>query len=75
METGKKPLHKRIAAWFRKTVPRIKAANPVPDVLAVSGAACASAGVYQIYVPAGWIVLGVMLIAGAVIWSRGGDAG
>lgn len=75
MEKRGKPLHKRIAAWFRKTVPRIKAANPVPDILAVSGAVCISTGAYQIYAPAGWIVLGVMLVAGAVIWSRGGDTG
>ena len=75
MEEETRPLPKRIAAWFRKTIPRIKAKNPMPDVLAVSGAVCISAGSYQIYIPAGWIVLGVMLVTGAVIWSRGGDAG
>lgn len=75
MEDEKKPLQKRIAAWFRKTIPKIRAANPVPDFLSVGGAVCISTGAYQIYVPAGWIVLGILLIAGAVIWSRGGDAG
>lgn len=41
------------------------------DWLAVLGAALISYGVYLIYIPAACIVLGLFLIAGAFIWSRG----
>lgn len=34
--------------------------------LLVAGGACVVAGVWQIYAPAGWIVLGLALIAGAL---------
>lgn len=42
------------------------------DVLLVCGAGCFSAGVGWIYPPAGLIAAGVSLIAGGVLWARGG---
>lgn len=45
--------------------------NTMDDWLAVAGAVMVSAGAYQIYIPAGYIVAGVFLIAAAVVWSRG----
>lgn len=45
------------------------------DWLAVAGAGLISYGVYLIYAPAAFIVLGVFFLAGAVIWSRGTEAG
>ena len=44
----------------------------IPDVLAVAGAFFIGFGAWVIYPPAGWIVAGAELIAGAVIWSKGG---
>lgn len=46
----------------------------IPDALAVVGAFLISGGVCLIYVPAGIITAGVLAIAGAAIWSIGGDA-
>lgn len=45
--------------------------NTLDDWLAAAGSALVSAGVYQIYAPAGYIVIGLFLIAAAVVWSRG----
>ena len=42
----------------------------VPDILAVSGAIVISYGTYLIYEPAGFIVIGIMFIASAVILSK-----
>lgn len=42
------------------------------DALLVCGAWCVSAGVGWIYPPAGLIMAGVLLIAGGVLWARGG---
>jgi hypothetical protein len=48
-----------------KTMPKL-----IPDILALSGALTMSYGAYLIYRPAGFIVLGIMSIASAVILSR-----
>lgn len=42
------------------------------DLLLTVGAALVSAGVRWIYPPAGLIAAGVLLIAGGVLWARGG---
>jgi hypothetical protein len=42
----------------------------MPDVLAVSGAIIFSYGAFLIYKPLGYIVLGCMFIASAVILSK-----
>jgi len=42
----------------------------IPDLLAVGGAASISYGCYQIIEPLGFIVMGILLIGGAVIWSK-----
>ncbi len=57
-------LRDRLAAWFRRWG---------VDLLLVLGAGCVSAGVGWMYPPAGLITAGVLLIAGGVLWARGGD--
>lgn len=42
------------------------------DILLVAGGALIGCGVAMIYPPAGVIAAGVLLIAGAVLWARGG---
>lgn len=42
----------------------------IPDALAVSGAVSISYGCYKIIEPLGFIVMGCLLIGGAVIWSK-----
>lgn len=46
-------------------------AKIMDDLLSVSGVILISFGVYQIYVPAGYIVLGIFLILAALVWSKG----
>lgn len=41
--------------------------NRIPDALAVAGAASVTIGAGMIFMPAGFIVAGAFLIAGAVI--------
>lgn len=41
------------------------------DCLALSGAVTVSYGAYLIYIPLGWIVAGIFLIAAGVLWSKG----
>lgn len=53
-------------SWFRKNIPRI-----IPDVLAVCGAASLAYGTFQIWIPAGWIITGILFILSAIIWSKG----
>lgn len=60
---------KKAGKWFRKTIPKV-----IPDVLASAGAGAVSVGTFLVYTPAGWIVTGILLIAAAVIWSKGGGA-
>lgn len=59
--------------WFRKTIPKV-----IDDILLIIGFSCISKGVFQIYRPAGWIVLGIGLIAFGILLSfahkQGGDA-
>ena len=43
------------------------------DLLLMTGAVLVSAGVGWIFPPAGLIAAGVLLIAGGVLWARGGD--
>lgn len=43
------------------------------DLLLVLGAGCICAGAAWIYPPAGPITAGALLIAGGVLWARGGD--
>lgn len=47
----------------------------IDDMLMIIGAVLISYGVYQIYVPAGYIVTGMCFILAAVIWSRGTGGG
>jgi len=42
----------------------------IPDTLAISGAVSISYGCYRIVEPLGFIVMGCLLIGGAVIWSK-----
>lgn len=42
------------------------------DLFLLTGAVCISSGVGWIYPPAGLIAAGVLLIAGGVLWARGG---
>lgn len=42
----------------------------MPDILAISGSVSISFGCYKIIEPLGYIVMGVLLIGGAVIWSK-----
>ena len=44
----------------------------IPDALAIAGAFFIGFGAGMIYIPAGVICIGCLLIAGAVIYSRGG---
>jgi hypothetical protein len=48
-----------------KIVPKL-----IPDILALIGAIAISYGAYLIFVPIGFITLGIMLIASAVILSK-----
>lgn len=48
-----------------KQIPKI-----MPDALAVGGAASISYGCYRIIEPLGFIVLGILLIGSAIIWSK-----
>lgn len=43
------------------------------DLLLVLGAGCICTGAAWIYPPAGAIAAGIALIAGGVLWARGGD--
>lgn len=45
----------------------------IDDLLFAAGTFLISFGIYQIYVPAGYIALGVFLMAAAVIWSKGAE--
>lgn len=42
------------------------------DAMLVCGAGFVSAGVWWIWPPAGLITAGMLLIAGGVLWARGG---
>ena len=42
------------------------------DVMMACGAGCVSAGIWWLCPPAGLITAGVLLIAGGVLWARGG---
>lgn len=46
----------------------------IPDALAVAGAFFIVRGVWLVYRPAGFIAAGILLIAGAVVVSKGGSA-
>lgn len=48
------------------------AASWLPDALLVGGAAAISAGAWQVYAPAGWIVGGVFALAGGLLLARRG---
>jgi hypothetical protein len=43
----------------------------VIDLVGLAGAALISFGAWRIYEPAGYIVAGVLLVAGVVLLSRG----
>ena len=57
-------LRERVAGCFEKWG---------ADLLLTCGAVCVSAGVGWIYPPAGLIAAGTLLIAGGILWARGGD--
>lgn len=63
----------RLIKGMRKIAPALGAGikNLVPDALALTGAFCIWRGIDMINRPAGVIAAGILLIAGAVIWSRG----
>jgi len=63
----------RIIKGLRRIAPAVCAGikSLVPDVLAIAGAFCIWRGIDMINRPAGVIAAGILLIAGAVIWSRG----
>lgn len=42
----------------------------MPDILAISGAISISYGCYKIIEPLGFIVMGCLLVGGAIIWSK-----
>lgn len=48
-----------------KNIPKL-----IPDLLAAGGAISISYGCYKVIEPLGFIVIGILLIAGAVIWSK-----
>lgn len=50
---------------FIKLIPKL-----IPDILAIIGAISISYGAYIIIKPMGYIVLGIMFIASAVILSK-----
>lgn len=54
----------RLARWLRRWG---------VDAMLVLGTGCISAGAGWIFPPAGPIAAGVLLIAGGVLWARGGD--
>lgn len=58
---------KGVLLWLRETIPKY-----LTDILAAAGGVAVVCGVAQIFVPAGWITGGAMLIATAVIYSKGG---
>lgn len=60
---------------MKKSTPRNGACNIVADILAVAGAAAITIGVSLMSTAAGWISAGILLIAAAVIWSKGSDSG
>lgn len=66
------PGHRGSGAEFRRRLARW-AGCWGPDLLLVWGAGSVCAGVGWIYPPAGLIAAGVMLIAGGVLWAKGGD--
>ena len=49
---------------------RAAAAGWLPDVLMVAGAGSVSAGAGMVYLPAGWIVGGVLSLVAGVLTAR-----
>lgn len=62
--TTSKHIAERLDTWARWCV------DVMPDGLALLGAVCMSYGAWLVYVPAGYIVGGVLLIVGGVIAAR-----
>lgn len=52
---------------------RASAAGQVPDALMAAGAGAVSFGAGQIYPPAGWIALGIFLLAAGWMGAKGGQ--
>lgn len=48
----------------------VRAAGLAPDTLMLVGASAVSYGAGQVYVPAGWIIGGVFLLAAGVLAAR-----
>lgn len=61
---------RNLPARLRETIPKI-----APDVLMLLGATAIVKGVGMIFLPAAWLAAGILLIVGAVIWSKGGGDG
>ena len=57
---------------YRETIINILKEIPkiIPDALAIGGAISIWYGCYCIIKPLGFIVIGMLLIGGAVIWSK-----
>ena len=53
--------------WLRQTIPKF-----LPDILVTSGAGAIIYGVAMLSIPFAWIMAGALLIAAAVIFSKGG---
>lgn len=56
-------LWERLCAWLNRWG---------ADLLLVCGAGCVCVGVGWIYPPTGLVAAGVLLIAGGVLWAKGG---
>lgn len=62
--TASERIAERVGTWARWFV------DSIPDGLALLGAVSLSYGAWLVYVPAGYIVGGVLLIVGGVIAAR-----
>lgn len=45
----------------------------LPDIFALIGGACLIIGAFILHPVAGWFMAGIVLVAAAIILSRGGD--
>lgn len=60
----------RVAAFLgsaRRIVTRVDL--ELRDIFALAAVVCIGAGLYMVYPPAGWIGVGVLALAAAVVWT------
>ena len=65
---------KKMWLWLYEHIPKT-VAGLMPDLFAIAGAVAIVRGVTYWSVPFGWIAAGILLLAAAVIWSKGGSSG